>query len=86
MHTIDLSEKKNTLANKINKELSPKISSLNFDEIKSIFLGYVDDDSLYISQERRNKYHKEIESQKNLLQLQSYIYNVVLRSSGMGVY
>ena len=83
---IDLSGKKNTLANKVNTELLPILYSMTKEEIKEKFLSYLKDESLTISDETRRKYTYQIEKQKNVINIQSYIYNLALKTNGMGTF
>lgn len=85
MDTI-LSNKKNTLAKKINNELMPKMGSMTEKEVRETFLGYLDDFSISMSKETRNKYIIQIANKKDYNSLVSFIYNIGLKTDGMGTF
>lgn len=86
MRMADISETKNTMANRINNDLMPQLNKLNFKETKEAFLEIVDNPKLSIANETREKYHKIIEKQKTLMQIQMYICNIGLKSAGLGTF
>ena len=83
---VELSGKKDTLANRVATELIPRVNTMQCEEIKSTFISYLEDENLSISQESRRKYTMNIEKFHNTNHIRKYIYDLYLKTSGMGTF
>lgn len=86
MRFKDISTQENTLVKRLNDELIKKLGTMDYDEAKEAFLSCLNSSDVSISKETKNKYLKELESKKSLIQLQQWIYNISLKGSGMGTF
>lgn len=86
MRFKDISTHENTLVKKVNDKLITKLSSMDYNEAKEAFISCLNSPDVVISKEAKNKYLRELENKKSLIQLQRWIYNISLKGSGMGTF
>ncbi len=82
---MNLSRVGNTFAYHVNHDLLPKITTLDLGEIKQYLIGIIDDPKISMSKETRIKYKREVNNTNNLIVMQSWVYNIALKTSGDGV-
>jgi len=82
---MKLSDVENTLAYRVNHDLLSKVANLNLEEIKQYLFTILEDPKISMASGTRIKYKKEIDKINNLVKLQSWVYNLALKTSGDGV-
>ena len=82
-----ISKYKNTMAHVLNSGgfMEKMFKMENYNDIKDEFIGIVRNPDIVMAPETRNKHERDANRQKNIIQLQTYIYNVGFKSDDMGV-
>ena len=82
----NISKFKNTMAHILNEDFMQKIGNMESEDIKAEFLDIIHNPNIVMAPTTRRKYERDMGRQHGEYAVKNYIYQLGMKSAGMGVF